>query len=208
MTDLKVILLGNVGVGKSNLINVYVGQKFNQNSLSNLTSSLFQKTLIINDQQYDISLWDTAGQERFRTITKSLINGLNIVLYVYSIIDENSFKDLNYWISCVEENINNNYVSAIIGNKNDLYLVQKVNEEEARKFAESKNIRFELCSAKDNPLGFSELLNKLIEEYINKYIIKEKRGRSDSIKLKQEKVITNQQNKQAKTSGKNNCSCN
>ena len=208
MTDIKVILLGNTGVGKSNLINVYVGQKFNQNSMSNLTSSLFQKKLIINDQQYDISLWDTAGQERFRTITKSLINGLNIVLYVFSIIDENSFKDLNYWISFVEENNNNNYVSAIIGNKNDLYLIQKVKEEEARKFADSKNIRFELCSAKDNAIGFSELLNELIEEYINKYIIKEKRGRSASIKLKQEKVITNKQNKQGKTSGKNNCSCN
>ena len=207
MTDIKVILLGNAGVGKSNLINVYVGEKFNSNSLSNLTSSLFQKKLIINNQQYDISLWDTAGQERFRTITKSLINGLNIVLYVFSIIDENSFKDLNYWISCVEENVNNNYVSAIIGNKNDLYLIQKIKEEEARKFADSKNIRFELCSAKDNAIGFSELLDELIEEYINKYIIKEKRGRSASIKLKQEKVITNKQNKQAK-SGKNNCSCN
>ena len=128
MTDIKVILLGNVGVGKSNLINVYVGEKFNPNSLSNLTSSLFQKELTINNQQYEISLWDTAGQERFRTITKSLINGTNIVLYVFSIIDETSFKDLNYWISCVEEKANNNYISAIIGNKNDLYLIQKVKE--------------------------------------------------------------------------------
>ena len=204
MTDIKVILLGNVGVGKSNLINVYVGEKFNPNSLSNLTSSLFQKELTINNQQYEISLWDTAGQERFRTITKSLINGTNIVLYVFSIIDETSFKDLNYWISCVEEKANNNYISAIIGNKNDLYLIQKVKEEEARKFAESKNIRFELCSAKDNAFGFSEFLNGLIKEYVNKYIFKEKRGRSTSIKLKQEKVITN---KQGKTSGRN-CSCN
>ena len=204
MTDIKVILLGNVGVGKSNLINVYVGEKFNPNSLSNLTSSLFQKELTINNQQYEISLWDTAGEERFRTITKSLINGTNIVLYVFSIIDETSFKDLNYWISCVEEKANNNYISAIIGNKNDLYLIQKVKEEEARKFAKSKNIRFELCSAKDNAFGFSEFLNGLIKEYVNKYIFKEKRGRSTSIKLKQEKVITN---KQGKTSGRN-CSCN
>ena len=208
MTDIKVILLGNVGVGKSNLINVYIGQKFNPNSLSNLTSSLFQKELIINNQQYDISLWDTAGQERFRTITKSLINGSNIVLYVYSIIDESSFKDLNYWISCVEEKVNNNYISAIIGNKNDLYLNQKVKEEEAKQFAESKKIRFELCSAKDNAFGFSELLNGLIEEYVNKYIIKEKRGRSTSIKLKQEKVIINDKKEKGKTSNKNNCSCN
>ncbi len=207
MTDIKVILLGNVGVGKSNLIKVYFGEKFNPNSLSNLTSSLFQKELTINNKQYEISLWDTAGQERFRTITKSLINGSSIVLYVFSIIDEASFKDLNYWISCVEENVNNNYVSIIIGNKNDLYLVQKVKEEEAREFAESKNIRFELCSAKDNAIGFSELLNGLIEEYVNKYIIKEQRGRSTSIKLKQEKVIANGQNKQKKASG-NNCSCN
>ena len=127
--DIKVVLLGNSGVGKTNLIRTYMGENFDPNSFSNLVSSLSQKKITINNQDFELSFWDTAGQEQFRTVTKSLINGANIVLYIYSIIDRKSLEDVDYWISYVKENLNCDYVSSIVGNKSDLLEESVVNEE-------------------------------------------------------------------------------
>ena len=67
MTDdkpIKVILLGESGVGKTNLIRVSIGEKFDENPLSTITSSYCEGKIIIDDKQYLYNLWDTAGQEK------------------------------------------------------------------------------------------------------------------------------------------------
>ena len=162
--ELKAVLLGNSGVGKTNLINTCVGLEFKKDINSTTTSGFVSKKVIKDGKEYIINLWDTAGQEIYKSITKIIIKKSKIVLFVYDITDRKSFNDLKEWIKIAKEIIDNDYISAIVGNKSDLFLNEQVSEEEARKFAEQNGMEFQLASAKEAPKEFSIFLENLIEE--------------------------------------------
>ena len=162
--EIKAILLGNAGVGKTNLINTCVGLDFNGGSNPTTSGSFVSKNIKLNDKNYLINIWDTAGQERYKSITKIFLKKSEIVFFVYDITDIKSFNDLKEWIDISKEMIDNEFVGAIIGNKSDLYMNEQVNEEEARKFADSNGLLFKLVSAKKEPKVFINLINELIEE--------------------------------------------
>ena len=164
--QIKAILLGNSGVGKTNLINTCVGMEFDHGTIPTTSGAFVQKNIKIDDKEYIINLWDTAGQETYKSLTKIFLKKSQIVIFVYDITDLKSFKDLESWIKISEEMIDNDFVSAIVGNKIDLYMIEQVNEETARKYAESKGMLFQLVSAKDNPKSFSNFLKELVEEQI------------------------------------------
>ena len=162
---LKVILLGNSGVGKTNLINTCIGMEFDHGNIPTTSGSFVQKTIKIDDKIYLLNLWDTAGQETYKSLTKIFLKKSNIVIFVYDITDLKSFKDLESWIQISDEMIENNFLCAIVGNKTDLYMREQVNEEQARKYAESKGMQFQLVSAKENPKVFCNFLKELIENH-------------------------------------------
>ena len=176
--ELKVILVGSSGVGKTNLISVCVGHSFDSKSKPTNCPSLLQKRLIINDYQYVINLWDTMGQEAFKSISKLFFREAQIVIFVYDITSKESFKNLEEWIQMANETISNPFISGIVGNKNDLYLQSEVDEVEARKYAENKEMKFKLVSAKEDPRSFEDFLIELIKMYkvpenIKKVVLKE-----------------------------------
>ena len=163
-TEIKAILLGNAGVGKTNLINTCVGLNFDNGNNPTTSGSFVSKNIKLNGKNYLINLWDTAGQERYKSITKIFLKNSEIVLFVYDITDLKSFKDLEGWINICKEMIDNEFVGAIVGNKIDLYMNEQVNEEEASKFAETNGLLFKLVSAKKEPRVFVNFLNELIDE--------------------------------------------
>ena len=162
--QIKAILLGNAGVGKTNLINTCVGLNFDNVNNPTTTGSFVSKNIKLNDKNYIINLWDTAGQERYKSITKIFLKKSEIVFFVYDITNLKSFNDLKEWIDISKEMIDNEFVGAIVGNKTDLYMYEQVNEEEARKFAEANGLLFKLVSAKKDPRIFINFLNELIDE--------------------------------------------
>ena len=162
--EIKAILLGNSGVGKTNIINTCVGLNFDSGNNPTSSGSFVSKNIKLKDKSYIINLWDTAGQERYKSITKIFLKKSEIVFFVYDITDKKSFNDLQDWIDICKEMIENEYVGAIIGNKIDLYMNEQVNEDEALKFAESKGLLFKLISAKKEPKVFETFLKELIEE--------------------------------------------
>ena len=163
--SMKVILLGNSGVGKTNLINTSVGQNFQEDISVTTTGTFSQKNIKIEDETYILNLWDTAGQEKYESITKIFLKKSEIVIFVYDITDAKSFKDLEKWIKLTEEMIDNDHVCGIVGNKEDLYSREQVKGETAKKYAESKKMQFKLVSAKDNPAGFINFLKELVVEH-------------------------------------------
>ena len=163
--SMKVILLGNSGVGKTNLINTSVGQNFQEDTSVTTTGTFSQKNIKIEDETYILNLWDTAGQEKYESITKIFLKKSEIVIFVYDITDAKSFKDLEKWIKLTEEMIDNDHVCGIVGNKEDLYSREQVKGETAKKYAESKKMQFKLVSAKDNPAGFINFLKELVVEH-------------------------------------------
>ena len=165
--EIKAILLGDVGVGKTNLINVSVGMAFDKNEKSTISNSFVTKKTTINKQKYNIDLWDTAGQEKYYQITKIFFKGSNVIIFVYDVTSKSSFEGLSKWMDMAKETTDGQYVCGIVGNKNDLYLDAKVDEKEARDLAESKGYKFKLVSAFKDPKGIQDFIDDLAKDYVN-----------------------------------------
>ena len=137
----KIILLGESGVGKTNLIRVTTGEEFEQNSMSSSSG---------------------------RSLNKIFIKNAKVVIFVYAIDNEPSFKELKYWIDLAKNELGNDFVMGIVANKIDLYEEQQVKEEVAIEFAKNQNIKFKATSALTEPLGFKCFLEELLIDYIKK----------------------------------------
>ena len=163
---IKIVLLGETGTGKTNLINVYFGFEFSANSAASLTPESYQKELTIDKKQYIINIWDTAGQEQYRSMTKIFIKGAKIIIFVYDITMPDSFKELNYWVKNVEDLLGNGVVFGLVGNKIDLYHKQEVTQKQGEDYATEIGALFCETSAKDDAKGFREFVKQLVEEYL------------------------------------------
>lgn len=186
--NIKIILIGNEGVGKTNLINVASGREFNENEKSSLTASYLKKEVMINGENYILSLWDTIGQEKLRTLSKLFFKNSKIVIYVYDITNKDTFNGLESWDADVKEMLGNDIIKGLVGNKQDLFLKEEVSEDEANKYAKTLNAKFRLTSAKKDPGGFSNFLEDLLKDYLNKSGKKQDDNiMDDSIKIKKKK---------------------
>ena len=165
---IKIILIGESGVGKTNLINVSAGKGFNPNEQATLQSSYQLKKLEINGISYNLSLWDTIGQEKLRNLSKLFFKNSKIAILVYDITNRASFEELNYWEKTIKEMTDENIVLGVAGNKKDLYIKEIVSEEEGENYAKSINAKFKLTSAKSDIQGFEEFLKELLIDYTNK----------------------------------------
>ena len=170
-SEIKIILLGESGVGKTNLINILMGIPFNDNEKSNISNSYSEKKVTINNKCYKLNLWDTIGQEKFRQLTKIFYKDSKIVIFVFDITNKVSFEELQkYWVKDVKEQIGDEgIVKGVIANKIDLFLDEKVSTEQGEEYANSIGAKFLSISAKtDSPKKFENFLISLVEEFIKK----------------------------------------
>ena len=195
--EVKVILLGDSGVGKSCIINRYINNAYDPNIESTLGSNACTKLVEKKSISYILNLWDTTGQEKYHSITNLFIKGSNIVILVYSINSLSSFEGLDFWYKSVQEKLEGeNYVLAVVGSKSDLIEEEEevVSEEEAKKFAKEKNAIFKLVSSKEDPEGINNLFDTLLDELIkndylteNKSYVINRRNHRDGKKEKKKK---------------------
>ena len=166
---IKAIILGETGVGKTNLINALKGINFKEKSQSTVSMKCFEKTMNIFETNYKIKIWDTAGQEKFRALNKLYYQDSKVVLLVYDITDKKSFDELNtYWLNEIKNILGDDPILGLIGNKSDLISKKQVDEKVAEKFAEDYNMQFKLCSSKKDPKGFNLFFRTLVKEYLKK----------------------------------------
>ena len=163
--EIKVILVGEMGTGKTSLINTAIGLSFQDKLPSTTTNSIVNKVMEIKGKKYSINLCDTIGQEKYRSLTKIFMKGAKVVIFVYDITSRHTFTELDFWFKSTQEIINEKIVMGIIGNKSDLFLKEEVSEEEGRKLAKDKGFEFALTSAKNSSI-FCEFLEKLVKKYI------------------------------------------
>ena len=181
--EIKIIILGSVGVGKTCLITRYKTGKFLQHIPSTFGSNFVKIDKIINNKKYVLNIWDTAGQEKYNSLTQTFTKNAKIVILVYSIIDKKSFLDLDNWLKLVKEgNGEKGYVLGVAANKWDLYLQSEVSDKKGKEYAKKINAIWKSTSAKEESKGIEELMSELTTEYIK---IEESGGniRTESIRL-------------------------
>ena len=182
-TGIKIIFVGEPGVGKTNLINVSVGSSFDDQSQTTLRASFKSKKVIVDNKEYNLNLWDTIGDQKFKDFSKIFYKGAHIVIIMYDITCKKTFDQLTYWVNNINEALGDDIIKAIVGNKIDLLDNAQVTEEEGRKFAESVGAKFKLASAKTNEQNFELFLEELLKEFLknDKIVVR------DSIRLRNSK---------------------
>ena len=166
--EIKTILVGMSGTGKTNIINALTGKKFDESKYCTTTSSFADKIMSINNKKYRLEIWDTAGQEQYRSLTKIFINDSKIVIFVYDITNRSSFDEIDFWVKTVREMLGDGPVFGLAGNKKDLFQNEQVNEDEGEKKAKEIGALFKLTSAKNGQMGINEFMGSLLEKYIKK----------------------------------------
>lgn len=170
VVELKIILLGDVGVGKTNIISRYISGDFNQSLNPTVGSSFGEKKIKKDGVTYLLKVWDTVGQERYNSITKLFVQGSHIIILVYSIDNLQSFQKLDFWLTFIKENLKDGkYILALIANKRDLFENELVTKEEGEKYAEQMDAKFALLSAKYDQQTIINFFETLLDEYIAKF---------------------------------------
>ncbi len=173
--------LGDSGVGKTNISNIFFDIPFTEENISTIGVNNFVKRGFeikpkLNPIKITIKLWDTAGQERFRSISTQYIKNCDGIFLVYAINNRESFDRIENWIKEVDEkkNSDNEVPLILIGNKCDIDDLQNIDNKfcrevtfnEGEKLAQRYGIKFFECSAKKN-ININESFNYLIDQIVN-----------------------------------------
>jgi len=149
---MKVVLVGESGVGKSCLLIRFSEDKFDDSHVSTIGVDFKIRNIKINDKNYKIHIWDTAGQERFRTIVSSYYRGAHGIIYIYDIDDRDSFDKLDTWVREVESqtsHMREKPVGFVLGNKiDDDKSARCVTRSEAETYAKNRGFDYVEVSAK------------------------------------------------------------
>ena len=201
-SNIKIILLGESKVGKTNLINTYFDKPFIEELGRTEQYGDLKREVEINNKRFTINIWDTVGSEQYRSIAKNYLRGAHIVIFVYDITRKDTFYELNYWINLVVEELGDNLVFGLAANKNDLYLEEKVSTSEGKSEAKRINAIFSETSAKVNPKTFEELVLKLLGKLFKKNNIIQKEEDISGMKIINRLV---EENSKLKKQKKKNC---
>ena len=166
--EIKLILLGESGVGKTSLIKRFLYDQFEPEISPSITMNFAQKEIYVDEKKIKLNIWDTIGQEKYRSLSKLFLNDTNIIILVYSITDPHSFEELSYWNQLYKEKLGDKTILGVVGNKADLILEEKVTEGQGKEYAEKNNAIFALLSAKDNKDEIDDYFKKLVSEYFER----------------------------------------
>ncbi|MBA0616646.1 hypothetical protein Godav_026149 [Gossypium davidsonii] len=166
----KAVLIGDSGVGKSNLLSRFAKDEFRLDSKPTIGVEFAYRNVKIGDRVIKAQIWDTAGQERFRAITSSYYRGALGALLVYDITRRTTFQNVKKWMHELREFGNLEMVIVLVGNKSDLSESRQVSEEEGKKIAEMEGLFFMETSALRNlnvEEAFLRMINKIHETTIS-----------------------------------------
>lgn len=148
MKKFKIVFLGDLGVGKTSIINQFMYGTFDPNHQPTIGIDFLSKTMYIDDRTFRLQLWDTAGQERFRSLIPNYIRDCSVAVVVFDITQRSSFLSLDKWIEDVRNERGGDVIIAIVANKSDVGDRRCVSFEESESKAKSLNVIFVEVSAK------------------------------------------------------------
>ena len=164
----KIIIIGNQSVGKTNIVTRYVKGEFSEDYMITIGMDFLTCNLKSDDKIFKLRLWDTAGSEKFRSITKGYYSNTCCALIVYDITNQNSFDSVKQWIEDVKNYADKDTHLVLVGNKIDLKDQRKISKEDGQNLATQNGMDFYESSALTG-----ENINDIFEgicKYVNQKI--------------------------------------
>ncbi|CDW52282.1 Ras protein Rab 18 [Trichuris trichiura] len=167
LTSLKILLIGDSGVGKSCLFLRFVDDVFSEDLPATIGMDYKTKCIYVEGNCVRLRIWDTAGMERFRTMTDSFYRNAQGIIFVYDITKRQSFLNIVTWLDEVNTYCNKqNAVKILVGNKIDQQEYREVKTAEGIRCAQDNSLLFIETSAKTSEnvrVAFEELVLKILE---------------------------------------------
>ena len=163
----KVVLVGNVGVGKTSIIKVYVNNEKIGNEQPTVNATYSKKIIEFENKNKKVQLdiWDTAGTEAYRSLASMYYRDAQVCILVFDISNSVTLEALkNYWIKEVRDKAPKEIILAIAANKSDI-IEGALCTELGEAFAKKERVIFKLVSAFNNS-GLDELFTELASEYL------------------------------------------
>ena len=169
-TILKVVLLGESGVGKTCIINRFTSGIYDPDVGSSISAQFISKSIEFKElkQTIKFDIWDTAGQERYKSLAKIFYKDAKVICLCYDITNKKSFIELkDYWYEQQTKlNANGEPIFAVVANKIDLYETQQVKDEDGKAFAKEIKGIFQATSAKSD-FGINKLFENVGRRYFD-----------------------------------------
>ncbi|KAL4002653.1 Ras-related protein Rab-18 [Acanthocheilonema viteae] len=166
ITTLKILIIGESGVGKSSLMLRFVDDTFDPEIAATIGVDFRVTSMMVDQNRVKLAIWDTAGQERFRTLTPSYYRGAQGVICVYDVSNRQTFERLGHWMNEVDTySTKTDAVKMLVGNKIDISS-REVTREEGLEFAKKYRMLFIEASAKTREgvqCAFEELIEKILQ---------------------------------------------
>lgn len=143
----KVVLIGDSGVGKSNLLSRFTRNEFSLESKSTIGVEFATRSINVDSKLIKAQIWDTAGQERYRAITSAYYRGAVGALLVYDITRHVTFENVERWLKELKDHTDSNIVVMLVGNKSDLRHLRAVSTDDGQSFSEREGLFFMETSA-------------------------------------------------------------
>jgi Ras-related protein Rab-11A len=148
-TLMKLVMIGDSGVGKTNLLTRFVMDEFSADSKTTIGVNFTNKTIQWGHNIVKVQVWDTAGQERYRSMASSYYRGISGALIVYDITQPSSFQSVSRWLNEVRVSAGPGIFVMLIGNKLDMEEGRSVRTQEGEALARRTEMLFTETSAKD-----------------------------------------------------------
>jgi Ras-related protein Rab-11A len=169
---LKIVLIGDSSVGKTNLMNKYIKNEFREDTKATVGVEFGSKVYVIENHRIKAQIWDTAGQERYRSIANTYYKGSKGAFIVYDITRKETFDSVDKWVNDLITECDKNISIILIGNKNDLENQRQVTKEQGEEKAKAFQLGFFEMSALtgDNlEKGFNTLISEIYENNKNEF---------------------------------------
>ena len=144
---IKVILIGDSGVGKTNIMSKFLKNKFLEDSKATVGVEFGSKLFIQQGHKIKAQIWDTAGQEKYKAITSAYYKGSKGALVIYDITQKETFANIEKWVNDLKCKGDPKITIIIIGNKNDLEEKRQISKEQGEEKAKSFGCAFLETSA-------------------------------------------------------------
>ncbi|WCJ42447.1 Ras-related protein Rab-5A [Euphorbia peplus] len=144
----KLVLLGDMGTGKTSLVLRFVKGQFFDFQESTIGAAFFTQVLSLNEATIKFDIWDTAGQERYHSLAPMYYRGAAAAVVVYDVTSMESFERAKKWVLELQRQGNPNLIMFLVGNKVDFEDRRKVTSEEAEQYAKENGLAFLETSAK------------------------------------------------------------